>query len=210
MDSCLYVIGGLYIGDVDKNGYILRFVNYVVRFNIVIQKWEKIVSLLCVRYGVCGVVVCGKIFIVGGIISGVFLYEVFEVVMEMCEMYNVWINEWQFIVSLYVFCKNGSMVFLRGCLYVLGGGFLVNGEVFWDVLVVESYDFERNIQILKIKILVLFLSCFNLKWNDIKVCILLVNKEIIDCKKLIIRFIVDWDNVIVQFQNIFRGVFCLI
>lgn len=72
MDSYLYVIGGLYIGDVDKNGYILRFVNYVVRFNIVIQKWKKIVSLLCVRYGVCCLIVCGKIFIVGGIISGVF------------------------------------------------------------------------------------------------------------------------------------------
>lgn len=151
----MYVIGGLYIGDVDKNEHILRSVNYAVRFNTAIQKWEKIASLLCARYGACGAAARGKIFIAGGIISGAFPYEVPEVVTETCEMYNVWTNEWQFIASLHAPRKNGSMVFLRGCLYVLGGGLSANGEVFWDALVVESYDFESNTWTPKTKIPVL-------------------------------------------------------
>lgn len=197
MDSCLYVIGGLYIGDVDKNGHILRSVSCAVRFNTAIQKWEKIASLLCARYGACGAAARGKIFIAGGIISGAFPYEVPEVVTETCEMYNVWTNEWQFIASLHAPRKNGSMVYLRGCLYVLGGGLSANGEVFWDALVVESYDFERNTWTPKTKIPVLPPSRPNLKWNDIKACTLSVNKEIIDRKKSITRPIADWDNVTV-------------
>lgn len=84
-----------------------------------------------------------------------FPYEVPEVVTETCEMYNVWTNEWQFIASLHAPRKNGSMVYLRGCLYVLGGGLSANGEVSWDALVVESYDFERNTWTPKTKIPVL-------------------------------------------------------
>ena len=133
MNSYLYVVGGVYIGGVDKHGHILRSLRQAVIFNTAVQKWEKIASLQCGRYCACGAAARDKIFIAGGIIGGAFPYrgEVPEVVTETCEMYNVSTNEWQFIVSLHTPRKNGSMVYLRGCLYVVGEGLTANGEVSW-------------------------------------------------------------------------------
>ena len=77
------------------------------------------------------------------------------------------------------------MVYLRGCLFVVGGG-LFNGEASSDALVVESYDFERNTWKPKTKIPI-SPSRPNSHWNDIKACALTVNKEMVNRKKSIIR-----------------------
>ena len=55
----------------------------------------------------------GKIFVAGG--------REDVVILKTCEMYNVSTNEWQFIGSLNVPREDGSMVCLKGTLYVLGG-----------------------------------------------------------------------------------------
>lgn len=65
-------------------------------------------------------------------------------------MYNVFINEWQYIGSLNYFCVYGSMVCLKGILYVLGGMKNVRDSL----LVVESYDLIKDEWIEKIIILV--------------------------------------------------------
>lgn len=186
LDSYLYVIGGVWHGGVGKNGHFIRPIKYAVRFNTIGEKWERIANLQWARYNACGVAARGKSFIAGGIIGGARPQTEPEVTTETCEMYNVSTNEWQFIASLHAPRKDGSMVYLRGCLYVVGGGLLANGEVALDALVVESYDFERNTWKPKTKIPILP-SRPNSHWNDIKACTITVNKEMINRKKSITR-----------------------
>ena len=55
---------------------------------------------------------------------------------------------------------------------MVGRGLSAKGEVSWDELVVESYDFEGNTWTLKTKISVLQPSRLDLQWNNIKaVCL---------------------------------------
>ena len=87
----------------------------------------------------------GRIFIADGIILVPFRAQHLKLSRKRVKCrYNVSTNEWQFIASLHAPRKNGSMVCLRSCLFVVGGGLSANGEVSWDALVVESCDFERN------------------------------------------------------------------
>jgi len=51
-------------------------------------------------------------------------------------MFNIWTNEWQLIGSLKVPRAYGSMVCLKGTLYVLGGKCSYRGSG----LIVECYD----------------------------------------------------------------------
>ena len=79
-----------------------------------------------------GVASEGKIFVAGG--------RDFQTYLKTCEMFNISTNEWQFIGSLNVPCLIGSMVFLKGTLYVLGG---TDGS--WrNELSVECYDPTQN------------------------------------------------------------------
>ena len=55
---------------------------------------------------------------------------------KICEMYNISTNEWQSIGSLNVVRMNGSMVCLKGTLYVVGGRIDYNRSE----LNVECYD----------------------------------------------------------------------
>ena len=71
----------------------------------------------------------GKIFVGGG-------REDWVSCLETCEMFNISTNEWQFIGSLNVPREDGSMVCLKGTLYVLGG---INVYEESD-LSVECYD----------------------------------------------------------------------
>ena len=84
------------------------------------------------RRNAFGVASEGKIFVAGGRDSQAFL--------KTCEMFNVATNEWRFIGSLNLARAYGSMVCLKGTLYVLGG---LNG--FWhSQFCVECYDPAEN------------------------------------------------------------------
>ena len=111
----LYVCGGSQRG---------QYVSKAERFDTVENKWEEIASMKQKRGGAFGVATEGKIFLAGGWF------------LKTCEMYNISTNEWQLIGSLNLFRYVGSMVCLKGTLYVLGGtdGFGVSR------LSVECYD----------------------------------------------------------------------
>ena len=79
-----------------------------------------------------GVASEGKIFVAGG--------TDWQAYFKTCEMFNVSTNEWQFIGSLNVFRAYGSMVCLKGTLYVLGG---INSSERSE-LTVECYDPAEN------------------------------------------------------------------
>ncbi|XP_078353486.1 kelch-like protein 24 [Oculina patagonica] len=84
------------------------------RFDTVEYKWEEIVDMQQARGGAFGVATQGKIFVAGG-------RDRENCMSQTCEMYNISSNEWQFIGSLNVSRVCGSMVCLKGTLYVLGG-----------------------------------------------------------------------------------------
>ena len=75
----------------------------------------------------------GKIFVAGGLNQD-------GKVSKRCEMYNVSTNEWQYIGSLNHFRVYGSMVCLKGTLYVLGGTKSTRDSL----LAVESYDLTKD------------------------------------------------------------------
>ena len=62
------------------------------------------------------------------------------VVTATCEVYDGTTNEWQFIESLNAPCCLGSMVCLKGSLYVVEG--LPSSSL---SLVAECYDFEEKV-----------------------------------------------------------------
>ena len=74
----------------------------------------------------------GKIFVAGG--------NNLQVYFKTCEMFNVSTNEWQFIGSLNVSRAYGSMVCVKGILFVLGG---INSPRRGE-LSVECYDPAEN------------------------------------------------------------------
>ena len=80
------------------------------------------------RWGAFGVATEGKIFVAGGVALGLLL--------KTCEMLNIATNEWQLIGSLTVGRAYGSMVCLKGKLYVLGG----RDNTLRSGLSVECYD----------------------------------------------------------------------
>ena len=98
------------------------------RFDTVENKWEEIANMQQKREDAFGVASEGKIFLAGGWS------------LNTCEMYNISTNEWQFIGSWTIHRVHGSMVCLRGILYVLGD--IV--EYGSDRLSVECYDPTNN------------------------------------------------------------------
>ena len=111
-DSCvvaagdhLYVCGGRLEND---------FVTRAERFKTVENKWEEIANMQQKRGCAFGVATEGKIFVARG-------WEDWESSFKTCEMFNISTNEWQFTGSLNVPRVYGSMMCLKGTLYVLGG-----------------------------------------------------------------------------------------
>ena len=100
------------------------------RFDTVENKWEEIANMQQERQCAFGVATEGKIFLAGG------MRQEFSW-LKTCEMHNISTNEWQFIGSLNAVHSYGSMVCLKGTLYVLGG-------TFDDHLNVECYDPQRT------------------------------------------------------------------
>ena len=147
-ESCVVAAGNhLYVcgGRINRD-----YVTKAERFDIVGNKWEEIANLQEKRVGSFGVATEGKIFLAGGRQPGRLCEPAFYV--KTCEMYNPSTNEWQFIGSSKVSRAYGSMVCLKGTLYVLGG------TSDWFHLGVECYDPTRDKWIVKTTIPVEMIS----------------------------------------------------
>ncbi|KAL9950819.1 hypothetical protein ACROYT_G043383 [Oculina patagonica] len=128
-DSCvvaagnhLYVFGG-------KQPQTREYVAKAERFDTVENKWEEITDMQQARGCAFGVATQGKIFVAGG-------KDRERYMSKTCEMYSISRNEWQLIASLNVNREWGSMVSLKGTLYVLGGTWSFSR----NDLSVECYD----------------------------------------------------------------------
>ena len=129
VESCVVAAGNhLYVfGGELKNEYVTK----AERFDVVENKWEEIADMQEKRGRAFGVASQGKIFVAGGRQGE----GRWASMLKACEMYNISTNEWQFIGSLNVGRMYGSMVCLKGTLYVLGGNRYSESE-----LSVECYD----------------------------------------------------------------------
>ena len=151
----LYVCGGTVGGECFSK---------VERFDTVESKWEEIANLQVKRFGAFGVASERKIFLTGGIQDELTW-------LTTCEMYNISTNEWQFIGSLKVPRAFGSMVCLKGTLYVLGG----YGR---RELSVECYDPTEDKWIKKTTIPVEMISKNN--EHSFTGCVLKLSKGVLD------------------------------
>ena len=96
-----------------------------------------------------------------------------EECLQTCEMYNISTNEWQFIGSLNFSRQFGSMVCLKGVLYVLGGG---GAE--WLGVFVECYDPTEDKWIISTMIPVNMISKGNK--DTFTGCVLKLSKGVLD------------------------------
>ena len=142
------------------------------RFDTVENKWEEIANMQQKRVGSFGVATEGKIFLAGGRSPGREYYQLFGKWLETCEMYNTSTNEWQLIGSLNVSRAYGSMVCLKGTLYVLGGSSDLHH------LSVEYYDPTRDKWIWKTTIPVEMI-CKDNK-DTFTGCVLKLSKGVLD------------------------------
>ena len=178
-DSCvvaagnhLYVCGGRLNGD---------YVTKAERFDTVENKWEEIANMQQKRVGSFGVGTEGKIFLAGGMRpergKGTYLETPWlfkSARLKTCEMYNTLTNEWQLIGGLNVPRANGSMVCLKGTLYVLGG----SSDVRQSHLSVECYDPIEDKWIIKTTIPVKMISKDNK--DSFTGCVLKLSKGVLN------------------------------
>ena len=142
------------------------------RFDTVANKWEEIANMQQKRGRAFGVATEGKIFVAGGRETPGFSFHVSY--LRTCEMYDISTNEWQFIESLKVPREDGSMVCLKGALYVLGG----TCNYGRSGLIVECYDPTEDKWIEKTTIPVEMISEDN---NDTFTgCVLKLSKGVLD------------------------------
>jgi len=142
------------------------------RFDTVANKWEEITNMQQSRGRAFGVATEGKIFVAGGRETSAFRFHVSY--LRTCEMYNISTNEWQFIESLKVPREDGSMVCLKGALYVLGGTCNYGGSG----LIVECYDPTEDKWIEKTTIPVEMISEDNK--DTFTGCVLKLSKGVLD------------------------------
>ena len=139
MDRYLYVIGGLMLTDLDSISPPYRIDTMSLHSGMRDGgnlSWDRITEMKVPRKGACGTAAHGKIFIAGGLMRGGCYCVSYEV-------YNIEADEWQLIASLNSPRIFGSMVYLKGILYVVGGrGHDQN--YYKRVMAVESYDFEEK------------------------------------------------------------------
>ena len=170
-ESCVVAAGNhLYVcgGRINRE-YLTR----AERFDTVENKWEEIANLQEKRVGSFGAATEGKIFLAGGKRTGrVYAFE--ACYMKTCEMYNTSTNEWQFIGSLNGSRAYGSMVCLKGTLYVLGGTSDYGG----GRLSVECYDPTGDKWIWKTTIPVEMISKDNK--DTFTGCVLKLSKGVLD------------------------------
>ena len=136
------------------------------RFNTVENKWEAIANMQQERENAFGVATEEKIFLAGGC---------FEETLKTCEMYNISTNEWQLIGSLTIDHVDGSMVCLKGTLYVLGG----TDHLGDSQLSVECYDPIEDKWIEKTTIPVKIISR-ETSYHGFSGCVLKLSKGVLD------------------------------
>ena len=165
-DSCVIAAGNhLYVcgGRINED-----CVTKAERFDTVGNKWEEIANLQQERACSFGVATEGKIVLTGGRRPGRGIGEY----LNTCEMYNISTNEWQLIGSLQLPRVYGSMVCLKGTLYVLGG------LDFRIELIVECYDPAENKWIVETSIpMKMICKDKNYSFNG---CVLKLSKGVLD------------------------------
>ena len=114
-----------------------KYVTTAERFDTMVNEWEEIADMQHERGGAFGVATQEKIFVGGGSES--------DYCLNSCEVYNVSTNEWQMIGNLNVCRKYGTMMCLKGKIYVLGG-FTSSWR---NELKVECYDPTKDNWIIK-------------------------------------------------------------
>ena len=136
MDRYLYVIGGL---DITRGHTISPSYRIDIRSENYGMMWHPIAKMKTPRWGACGTAAHGKIFIAGGSPARGEPWSY----LDTCEVYNVEADEWQLIASLNSPRFAGSMVYLKGSLYVVGG---CTGRFFKrrKLMTVERYDFRED------------------------------------------------------------------
>ena len=97
--------------------------------------------------------------------------------LQTCEMYNISTNEWQLIGSLNVPRLNGSMVCLKGTLYVLGGT-RRHSTYRRSQLIIEYYDPTEDKWIKKTTIPAKMISAENK--DTFSGCVLKLSKLVLD------------------------------
>ena len=139
MDRYLYVIGGLMLTDLDSISPPYRIDTMSLHSGMRDGgnlSWDRITEMKKPRKGACGTAAHGKIFIAGGLVRG-------GCYCVSCEVYNIEADEWQLIASLNSPRIFGSMVYLKGILYVVGGrGHDQNYDK--RVMAVESYTLRKR------------------------------------------------------------------
>jgi len=139
------------------------------RFDTVENKWEEIANMQQERWCAFGVATKGKIFVAGGSSR-----NNWQCCLKTSEMYNISTKEWQLIGSLNVPRAYGSMVCLKGTLYVLGGKYSSKQSD----LSVESYDAIEDKWIVK-TIIPVKMICKDNK-NTFTGCVLKLSKGVLD------------------------------
>ena len=162
--SCVVAAGNhLYVcGGVLEDGFVTK----AERFDTVGNKWEEIASMQQKRGNAFGVASERKIFVAGGRLR--------QTSLKTCEMFNVSTNEWQFVGSLNVRRMYGSMLCLKGTLYVLGGEDYFGGSR----LRVECYDPTENKWIQKTTIPENMISKYD--YNIFTSCVLKLSNGVLD------------------------------
>ena len=136
-ESCVVAAGHHLYSFGGKPQESSEYVTKVERFDTVVNDWEEIADMQCERGGAFGVATEEKIFVGGGHRS--------NYVWRTCEMYIVSTNEWQTIASLNISREYGSMMCLKGKIYVVGGLTILRE----NELTVECYDPTKNKWIIK-------------------------------------------------------------
>ena len=173
VESCVVAAGNhLYVcGGILENG---DYVTKAERFDTVENKWEEISDMQQRRAGSFGVATEGKIFLACGRPSRGMLPLSW---LQTCEMYNISTNEWQLIGSLNVPRLNGSMVCLKGTLYVLGGT-RRHSTYRRSQLIIEYYDPTEDKWIKKTTIPAKMISAENK--DTFSGCVLKLSKLVLD------------------------------
>ena len=114
----------------DNTSHVAIFISIIIHCHFLSGCNEKGVP----RWAACGTAAHGKIFIAGGSPNG-------GSYCRSCEVYNVEADQWQLIACLNSPRFFGSMVYLKGILYVVGGR---GRNADKRVMAVESYDFEEK------------------------------------------------------------------
>lgn len=130
LDKDIYTVGGF-----DAGGILTE----ARRYDTTDNTWTEIADIQEGRRMAFGAFFKEKLYVAGGLtLHG-------DEELNICEMYDISSNQWQFIASLTVPRFDGAMLCVNDTLYVVGG-FYCDYEL---ALGIESYDVEKNEWVVK-------------------------------------------------------------